>query len=254
VTVVDSLLRPVGPASPATYWRRRAIVLAVVVLLSYLVVRTCSVGSNADHGAQPTGNGQPAASTPGSSDTSAGGEESESSRPTSSAEPTGEQESPGTGEESPGAGQSQTPAAAASVLGGGGGLRPGYCVDDNVRLDVRPGKRSYSIGEKPVFALSFFNVGEGPCKFEIGPVGWRIDVESGGEHIWSTDDCSNDEDSDVVTLQRLAPVTVNVSWDRGRSKPGCPTGAGTASPGTYTVSAAAGEVTSPEAVFVLVEP
>ncbi len=254
VAIVDSLLRPVGPGSPATYWRRRAIVLALVVLVSYLVVRSCSPGPDAGNGAQRTGNGQPMTTAPGTAGTGDG--ETESPEPTGTGEPTGGeptggQESPGAGE-SPAEGVSQTPVAEASVVGGAGGaVRPGYCVDDNIRLDVRPDKRSYASAEKPEFALSFFNVGDGACKLDIGPVGWRIDVESGGDHIWSTDDCAAHEDSEVVTLQRLAPVTVKVTWDRSRSKPGCPTGQGTASPGTYTVAAAAGDVRSPEAVFIL---
>jgi hypothetical protein len=141
-----------------------------------------------------------------------------------------------------------------SALGGNGGARPGYCIDDNIRLDVRPDKRSYAPAEKPVFELSFFNVGDGPCRFDIGPATWKLEVFSGEDRIWSSDDCAKDEQSDVVTLQRLIPETVKVTWDRTRSKPGCPTGQDKVAPGTYTVAGTAGEITSPKAVFVLAPP
>jgi hypothetical protein len=135
---------------------------------------------------------------------------------------------------------------------GNGAVRPGYCMDDNIRLDVRPDERNYSATEKPVFTLSIFNAGEGPCKFDVGPGGWKIEVASGRDRIWSTDDCAKNEQSDVATLQRLDPVKVKVTWDRSRSKPGCPTGQGVAAAGTYTVTGTAGgDIVSPKAVFVL---
>jgi hypothetical protein len=139
-------------------------------------------------------------------------------------------------------------------VAGAGAVRPGYCIDDNIRLDGRPDKRSYTPAERPVFELSFFNVGDGPCKFDIGPAAWRLEVFSGQDRIWSSDDCAKDERSNVVTLQRLTPETVKVTWDRTRSKPGCPTGQDKAAPGTYTVAGTAGEITSPKAVFILEAP
>ena len=169
--------------------------------------------------------------------------------------------SAGTGEQS-GAGETGNPGNSPAPQGqaltsavGNGVVRPGYCMDDNIRLDVRPDERSYSANEKPVFTLSIFNVGTGPCKFDVGPAGWKIEVFSGRDRIWSTDDCAKNDQSDVVTLQRLDPVKVKVTWDRSRSKPDCPTGQGVAAPGTYTVTASAGgNIVSPKAVFVLAAP
>ena len=152
-------------------------------------------------------------------------------------------------------GESGTPQGGViNAAGGNAGVRPGYCVDDNIRLDVRPDKRSYAPSEKPVFELLFFNVGEGPCRFDVGSAAWKLEVSSGQDRIWSSDDCAGDEQSDMVTLQRLVPESVDATWDRTRSKPGCPTGQDKAAPGTYTVVGTAGEITSPKAVFVLEPP
>lgn len=256
VAVVDAFMRPVGPAPPATYWRRRALVLTVVVVLSYFVVRACSPDSGTDNRQQASANGAFSSSTqpgdegePSEAPTGGGTATTQTGGPAGTGEPSGAGQTGGPGNsEAP-----QTQEVTAAV--GNGAARPGYCMDDNVRLDVRPDERNYSATEKPVFTLSIFNVGDGPCKFDVGPAGWKLEVLSGRDRIWSTDDCAKNEQSDVATLQRLDPVKVKVTWDRSRSKPGCPTGQGVAASGTYTVSGTAGgDIASPKAVFVLAAP
>jgi len=253
VAVVDAFMRPVGPAPPATYWRRRALVLAVVVVLSFFVVRACSPDSGSDNRQPTSANGALSSSTqPGdegepSAAPTDGGTAATHTGPAGAGEPTGQTGGPG----NTAAPQTQDVTAAA----GNGAVRPGYCMDDNIRLDVRPDERNYSATTKPVFTLSIFNVGEGPCKFDVGPAGWKIEVFSARDRIWSTDDCAKNEQSDVATLQRLDPVKVKVAWDRSRSKPGCPTGQGVAASGTYTVNGiAGGDIGSPKSVFVLAAP
>jgi hypothetical protein len=246
-------MRPVGPAPPATYWRRRALVLAVVVVLSFFVVRACSPDSGSDNRQPTSGNGALSSSTqPGdegepSEGPTGGGTAATHTGPAGTGEPTGQTGGPGN------SAAPQTQDVTAAV--GNGAVRPGYCMDGNIRLDVRPDERNYSATEKPVFTLSIFNVGDGPCKFDVGPAGWKIEVFSARDRIWSTDDCAKNEQSDVVTLQRLDPVKVKVTWDRSRSKPGCPTGQGAAASGTYTVNGiAGGDIGSPKSVFVLAAP
>ena len=252
---MDGFLRPVGPAPPATYWRRRALVLAVVVVLSYFVVRACSPDSGPNNSQPSAANGaltsstQPGGGTePSEAPTGGGTPGTGGPAATQTGRPSGSQTGgPGNSE------ASQTPPVTAAV--GNGAVRPGYCLDDNIRLDVRPDERNYSTTEKPLFTLSIFNVGDGPCKFDVGPAGWKLEVLSGRDRIWSTDDCARNEQSDVVTLQRLDPVKLTVAWDRSRSKPGCPTGQGAAASGTYTVAGiAGGDIVSPKAVFVLAAP
>src|SRR5262245_42081403 len=159
VAVVDAFMRPVGPAPPATYWRRRALVLAVVVVLSYFVVRACSPDSGSD-------NRQPTSATGAlSSSTQSGGDgdlrqaphgggtaATHTGDPAGTSEPTGQTKGPGNSE------APQTQDVTAAV--GNGGVRPGYCMDDNIRLDVRPDERNYSATTKPMFTLSIFNVGD----------------------------------------------------------------------------------------------
>jgi hypothetical protein len=94
-------------------------------------------------------------------------------------------------------------------------------------------------------------VGPAPCQLDIGPAGWAVEIASGDVPIWSSEHCAGEQPKDVRTLDRLTPATIEVEWDRTRSEPGCPTGSPHAEAGTYTVTASAGETTSPKAIFVL---
>lgn len=215
--------------------------LALAVVLAYVVVRACSPDSaDSDPSASTSqlqgGDGPTAAASGGPSAEDGDGGESPAEGPAAS---TTSAEEPDDG-------------TTTQASGGGGGVRPGYCLDENVRLDVRPSKRQYAPGEDLDFTLLFVNVGDAPCRLDVGSAGWSVEIMTGQTLVWSSEHCVTDQASEPQTLDRLTPVEVGLRWDRLRSDPECPTGERPpAAPGTYTVTATAGEVVSPQAVFVL---
>jgi len=240
---VDPLLRPVGREPSATYWRRRALLLVAVLIALFLGSRACagSDESSAD-GALRRGTGMslsgPGAAEPTSTATASGG-------PGSTSEPTGTPSGGGDG--------SGQPTSEPSGGVAGGGVVPGYCQDRNIEVSVKPTKNPFPPTQDATFRLSIVNVGGGPCRYEVGPRGWEATVESGTTRIWNSDDCAVAEASRLRTLQPDEPVPVTIVWDRVRSKPGCPSDQPVAAPGTYTVIAKAGNVSSQQATFALAD-
>jgi len=238
------LLRPAGREPPATYWRRRALLLVAVLLALFIGSRACDGDASGQDGALQRGTGKSLAGptapepTPSTTPTGSPGPGGGTSSPTG--EPTGEGEGEPTGE---------------PTTGGvaGGGVIPGYCQDGNVGISIKPTKTTFPPDQDASFRLTIVNVGSGPCRFEVGPRGWEITVESGHTRIWNSDDCAVAEESTLQTLQPVDPVTIAITWDRIRSQEGCPSGQPAASPGTYTVIAKAGNVNSQRSVFVLAD-
>lgn len=237
---MDSLLRPVGRASARVYWRRRAVVVAAVLLASYGAVKTCAPDPSAGDAARSsqTGSSEQAAGTPSPSGPATTDQDDPANQDTP------EREAP-----------SQTPTGTASneeVSGGGGGVQPGYCRENNLRVDVRPDKRQYGPADEPLFTLLVVNVGDAPCKFDIGSAAWSLEIMTGEARVWSSADCAIDPVNDVQTLNRLSPVSIEVSWDRRHSSEECPVGEqSVAAAGTYTITAGAGEIISPRTVFLI---
>ena len=240
---MDSLLRPAGREPPATYWRRRALLLVSVLLALFIGSRACGGDAAGQDGALRRGTGKslsgPTAPEPSPSATPTGS-------PSGTSSPTGGPTSGGQSEGAPTEEPTQGGVA-------GGGVVPGYCQDGNVRISIKPTKSTFPPDQDASFRLTILNAGSGPCRFEVGPLGWEITVESGHTRIWNSDDCAVTEESTLQTLQPVDPVTVAVTWDRIRSKEGCPSGQPAASPGTYTVMAKAGNVTSQRSIFVLAD-
>jgi hypothetical protein len=241
---VDPLLRPVGREPPATYWRRRALLLVAVLLALFAGSRACAGdGSGGGDGALRRGTGVslagPGNAEPTSTATPSGG-------PGSTSEPTGEP--------SGGSGQpTGQPTDESTGIVAGGGVVPGYCQDGNIKVSVKPTRSTFPPTQDATFRLSIVNVGSGPCRYEVGPRGWEATAESGTTRIWNSDDCAVAEASRLRTLQPDEPVTVTIVWDRIRSKQGCPSGQPAAAAGTYTLIAKAGNVSSQKVSFVLAD-
>jgi len=251
------MLRPIGPESSSVYWRRRAALLVVLTLLVYILFRSFFGGSGKAAESKKQSSSRPsvtATTTPGSGPTPT----LPVTTPTQPVGgPTGGPTDGGTG----GGGGTTGGTGTGTGTGGGGGTTgtsgsgvvvPGYCLDSNVRVAVKPDNRRYKLTTKPNFIITAMNVGDGACKFDLGTKNWSLTVMTGVQRVWNSDDCPSPQVSKVVTLQYLEPVTTTLTWDWVRSKTGCPSSQPTALPGTYTAQVTfTGGVTSPKAVFVL---
>lgn len=218
--------RPVGPLPPAVYWRRRVVLLLVVLAALFVLGRVFGGGAAAEQAADP----------PPGTETDPFADLLLSPSPTDrSAMPT-VRASPSVSV-LPSASPSRTVVTA--------------CRPAAVQVTVRTDARSYASETRPKFMLEFGNVSRSACRYDVGPKALELIVNSGGDRIWSSDDCNSSTQSRIATLAPGKRRGVAVVWARDRSAPGCPDDRPNARPGTYVVTARVGAARSPGAVFVL---
>lgn len=126
----------------------------------------------------------------------------------------------------------------------------GTCADADLRLDLKTDQATYPVGTNPEFTLTVTNASATACKRDLGAKAVAFTVRSGAARTWSSDDCSNGNDSAVTTLQPGKVVLVNqYHWNGLRSRPGCPKPREQATAGTYQVTGTVGTLTSAKVVF-----
>jgi hypothetical protein len=231
-TTVLGVLHPVGPLPAGVYWRRRVLVLALVVAVlgggTWLVV------------AAATG------STAGSSAAAA------------SAEPTEPAEPPALEQVVPSLASVQTPtlpvtpepvAPAPEPVGPAPG---GPCGDDMIGLEVRtPG--SAPVGGKPTFELVVTNVSAVPCVRTLDKGLQEIVLLDGaGTRLWGSNDCFPEASSDTRTLAPGESVAFPLVWGGLTSEPSCTADREPLDPGQYVVRGRLDTKVSPDAAFAVV--
>lgn len=215
VTVVSTLIQPVGPEPPGVYWRRRAAVVLVVVVL---LVGLWWIFRPGGGEAEPAASASPSATpTPTPSPTAS---------PTASASPSGSPSASGTGQVAD-------------------------CKDSVIEVEASTGSESYPAGSSAKLTLKVTNGGTVPCLRDLGPGANQLKVSSGGVHVWSSDDCNPNDASDVQTMDPGESFTTTVTWDGTLSQAGCPAGQSTAQPGGYDLVGRNGDVESPKVPFAL---
>jgi hypothetical protein len=220
--------------SPATYWRRRVVVLVgglAVLGLPIWAVNKALGGSQAPgQGSPPSSAGHAASPSPRSQ---------------------------------AGRGHWQAPSQETADLGGGPrarpslssppGARPGRqtCARRAVLLTIRSARRRYRPGEQVTFVVGAVSTRSRPCRIDLGARFTSVVVASGDTPIWDSSSCLRGAGSQVASLRRGAPVFLKVTWDRRTSLSGCP-GQGTAiRAGAYTATVFNGQLHSKATNFVL---
>jgi hypothetical protein len=214
----DALLHPVGPLPARTYWVRRALVVAALVVAVLLLARWVA-GLGGGAAAERT-TGRPGGPTPVTAST-----------------PTGTRSAM----VSPAASASPRPSSAARALA---------CPDSSLAVTAATDAARYLTGVRPVLTMTVRNVGPAPCTRDVGPGARGLTVRSGSDRIWSSDDCEG-KGVVVVTLPAGASRSWTVQWSRVRSHPGCPSPGPAVRPGTYRLYGALGRIVSAQAVFSL---
>lgn len=222
---MSSVLRPRGPAKSSVYWRRRAVALLVVLgvplLLVVLVVNGLS--SEPEQQAQP----EPQAS-------GAAGEIPADPEPEPSAEPEAGADA---------AAEAEAEAAAEPVVE--------QCPDDGIAVAVSLDAEAYPSGANPAVTMTITNAAGNDCLRDIGPGANEIVITSGGQHVWSSDDCDPSQDVDEQLLPAGVDAATTVTWERVLSAPGCGGSGAAAQSGTYVVEGRNGSVVSEPVRFVL---
>jgi hypothetical protein len=259
--------------TPATYWRRRAVVLAagagLLTLLAWTVngILAGAVGHRgaagrsaqaADRGAaarthaqrradggaaQPARHNRaapsPAVSGPGVQP--AGGTRSPQSLAVPARGPTGLLPAPGSGA----ADLASHPPQMASN---------GYCSRAQLVLSIFTHRYWYLAGQKPVFVVTVVSTSRQPCKFNVGARQLAVAVTGAHGQLWSSADCVQGGRSQVVSLRRGVPAVVWISWNRRTSAPGCLLASRRVHRGTFTATATARHLQSKGLIFVLSAP
>ena len=123
------------------------------------------------------------------------------------------------------------------------------CQPEALEVEAVADRDSYSVGGSPRLSLRVTNTGSAPCTRDLGQAAVELLVFSGGDRIWSSDDCAPGGPKDVTTLAPGEPVTRASTWDGRRSRPGCEGSKAQARPGTYRVTARVGQLREEGDVF-----
>jgi hypothetical protein len=223
------------PVSPETYWKRRALVLAGVMLVLTLIVFACRPGGG-DEGETTR------------SDASVGDDASPSVAPEDPSASPDPSEDPSEGEASP----SEDPSASdepseaeASEGGGEGGSGGGAAAPEKPEDPCRPqdvvvsfdfsdsDKEVYGAGQKPAFRVTVVNTAEQACTVDVGREAMELRIHSGDDRIFSTADCAEGETREDRQLSRGVPHEFTITWDRVRSFTDCRDDLPGAKPGWY---------------------
>ncbi|PZE36958.1 MULTISPECIES: hypothetical protein [unclassified Curtobacterium] len=229
---MSSFRHPVGPERPGTYWRRRALVLGVVLLVVVVVVLIVVGRGNGAPAAGPTP-GAGASSAAAGSSTGSGGAGGSGASDAASGAPK----------------SSPAPSAAARKDGAA-------CDPHQIELTPVLDKRVYAAGEDPQVAMSIKNTGSNSCHMDLGSAQQVLTITSGTEQYWSSKDCQTGGTDQDVTLKAGQELTTPaIAWDRTRSSATtCDAARASVTGGgaSYHLQVAVGEITSAESVqFVL---
>ncbi|WP_405464710.1 hypothetical protein OG783_14035 [Streptomyces jietaisiensis] len=277
---MGSLRNPVGPLPSSIYWRRRAVLLAVLGVLALLVVWFVALGGGGGKKSEGGGDGKnpapsitpgpsssgPAISRhPGGRDESGGGEDGGSGGSggsDGSGDGAGDSDGTGTGAGAGGGGSAGGTEGGAGSGGVGGvsgeqvpaGSTLPNCTTSAVTLNLSSVHNTYAPEQTPTLRLTARNTSAGDCKIDLGPKHAVLTITQTGEDedFWASDDCVEGSGSVLFRVPAQGSATYTVKWDREPSAAHCATPkAGKASAGTYLVEAKAEGFTKARTSFVL---
>jgi hypothetical protein len=143
----------------------------------------------------------------------------------------------------PGKGKTAAPAAAVpTAVAPAAAPAVPRCAKTDLGIELRADSKSYSESSKPKFYIGISNIGNAPCRVDLGSIALSFTVRSGPDRIWSSRDCQGKGTHDIRTLAPGQKLWGRSIWNRSRSKPGCATGDSDARPGTYTLDGSAAGV------------
>jgi hypothetical protein len=222
----------VGPLPPAVYWRRRALVAGVLVLLILVVAYSCGGSSGSGAPGQRSGAKTPTTGSPGPTTSTL--------RPQTAAPPSSDAVSPST---------SNAAAAGPGPVAGPADPSIETCTDAELQLTpsvqrITRGTFAYEL------TLKIRNTSTRNCKRDIGSTPQELHVTQNGPTLWSSDSCPAAQgQSNVATLGAGIEYAYQIGWD-GTSGTTC-TGGHPLPAGTYQIVAKLDTKVSAPAAFTI---
>jgi hypothetical protein len=226
---VPGVLHPVGKLPAAVYWRRRLVLLTLVIAVlgwgTWLALSLLSAR-----------------------DSASGASTAVSTRPVPALERVVPSLSAVATPTPPLAPTSATVVAAPAVPKPVAG---GPCTDDMIALELRtPGRAA--VASKPTFELLVSNVSAVPCvrALDKGLQELRL-FDLAGNRIWGSNDCFPEASSDPRTLAPGEVVTIPLVWGGLTSEQTCAAARAAPSAGSYVVRGRLDTKVSPDVPFTL---
>ena len=231
-TTVSRVLHPVGDLPSAVYWRRRLVVLAVLLVILGGIGWLGLALVRADGGETTNAS---------SSRSSARPPALERVVPSASAvsTPTPPEVPPKT---------SPTAASAAAPAPGSA------CTDDMISVAVRA-PATVAAADKPTFELLVSNVAAVPCVRTMDKgLQELLLLDSAGTRIWGSNDCFPEAGADTRTLAPGETIAFPVVWGGLTSEPACTAPRTTPPPGAYVLRGRVDTKVSTDVPLTLVPP
>jgi hypothetical protein len=189
------MLHPVGSLPPAVYWRRRAVLIAALVVLVGLTAWVLRPGR---------GDGAPVAgaNTPSHTPSQSSVADSTSVPPSSSA---------------PTSGSATTKATTSSSRS----AAPKPCAPGNLKIAAATNAPQYHVGDQPVVMLQVTNVGSTPCVQDLADQQIELRIYNGESRVWGSHDCEVQPGTDEHTLAAGRAVRISITWSGLSSQPKC---------------------------------
>ncbi len=239
---MSSVLHPMGPEAPQTYWVRRAVVIAAAIMVLAVVVALIINGTSSGSAAvQP-----PApAPTPVVADSASPSPMSTAMRTPTSLTPSESSSASTKASTKPSAKASTKPSAKASSKTSSKPsaspsvtAKPGLaaCPADQLRVTLT-GKQRLKVKKSNVFQLSVINGSGQTCMASITGTNFELKIYSGTDRIWSTNDCATAVKTIKKKLLAERVAAWSMSWNGRRSLDGCKNRPEIPRAGTYFATA-----------------
>ena len=202
---MSSVLHPVGPEPPQTYWVRRVLVRVSAILVVAVVAALIFTQSNSSAvSASPTPVPSVAASR--------------RATPTASATPQPSRRRPRRRSSA----RTAKPKPVKSVQPPAKPTRVPVlaCPADQLRATLT-GKNRLKTGKAAKFEISLINGSGQTCRVAVSRANFELKIYSGTDRIWSSDDCTKAVRKLTKNVKAERAVAWTMKWDGRRSRDDC---------------------------------
>jgi hypothetical protein len=234
------MLHPIGRLPPQVYWRRRLMLVGIVIALSLAAGWFFIGGASGD----PDGTAADPSAVGSSEEPTTDGPLTALEQVVPSLAPADPVEATESGVPAEGSTPAPTPAPA----------EPGPCPDEAIGLTVGAEFPQYPVGSKPLLSLNITNISAVPClrDLDVALQTWGL-FAADGTRLWGSNDCYPDPSvPNVSLLQPGQLVNFSIIWSGRTSDPTCTLPRQTLGPGTYILRGYLANLVSPDAALVLV--